>query len=126
MPAIELKLLMQKVASGASLSEDEMVDAFETMMSGVASPVQMGAFLMALRVRGETIPEITGDYFYADWCRQWVRSFAYVGGDVTDEREWEELGGFGQVNSFGLDADGELLVTTWGGEVARLVAVRQS
>ncbi|MEO8421643.1 MAG: anthranilate phosphoribosyltransferase [Hyphomicrobium sp.] len=60
MPAIELKLLMQKVASGASLAEDEMVDAFETMMSGVASPVQMAAFLMALRVRGETIPEITG------------------------------------------------------------------
>ena len=29
-------------------------------MSGVASPVQMAAFLMALRVRGETIPEITG------------------------------------------------------------------
>ena len=60
MPAIELKLLMQKVASGASLTEDEIKDAFETMMSGVASPVQMGAFLMALRVRGETIPEITG------------------------------------------------------------------
>jgi anthranilate phosphoribosyltransferase len=60
MPAIELKLLMQKVASGASLAEDEIKDAFETMMSGVASPVQMAAFLMALRVRGETIPEITG------------------------------------------------------------------
>ena len=60
MPAIELKLLMQKVATGASLTEDEIADAFETMMSGVASPVQMAAFLMALRVRGETIPEITG------------------------------------------------------------------
>ena len=51
---------MQKVASGTSLAEDEIKDAFETMMSGVASPVQMAAFLMALRVRGETIPEITG------------------------------------------------------------------
>ncbi len=60
MPAIELKLLMQKVASGASLNEEEIQDALETMMSGVASPVQMAAFLMALRVRGETIPEITG------------------------------------------------------------------
>jgi len=60
MPAIELKLLMQKVATGASLTEEEIADAFETMMSGVASPVQMAAFLMALRVRGETIPEITG------------------------------------------------------------------
>ncbi|MDH4981415.1 anthranilate phosphoribosyltransferase [Hyphomicrobium sp. D-2] len=60
MPAIELKLLMQKVATGASLTEDEIKDALETMMSGVATPVQMAAFLMALRVRGETIPEITG------------------------------------------------------------------
>jgi glucose/arabinose dehydrogenase len=76
--------------------------------------------------RGKAIPEIAGHYFYSDWCRQWIRSFAYVGGDVTDEREWPELGGFGQVNSFGLDAEGELLVTTWGGEVARIVAVRES
>lgn len=60
MPATELKLLMQKVATGASLTEDETRDAFETMMSGIATPVQMAAFLMALRVRGETIPEITG------------------------------------------------------------------
>ena len=60
MPATELKLLMQKVATGASLTEGETREAFETMMSGVASPVQMAAFLMALRVRGETIPEITG------------------------------------------------------------------
>jgi len=60
MPAIELKLLMQKVATGASLTEEEVKEAFETMMSGVATPVQMAAFLMALRVRGETIPEITG------------------------------------------------------------------
>lgn len=60
MPATELKLLMQKVATGASLTEQEAREAFETMMSGVATPVQMAAFLMALRVRGETIPEITG------------------------------------------------------------------
>ena len=60
MSATELKLLMQKVATGASLTEQETRAAFETMMSGVATPVQMAAFLMALRVRGETIPEITG------------------------------------------------------------------
>ncbi len=60
MSATELKRLMQKVATGASLEEDEIKDAFEIMMSGVATPVQMAAFLMALRVRGETIAEITG------------------------------------------------------------------
>jgi anthranilate phosphoribosyltransferase len=51
---------MQKVATGESLGEDEMASALETMTSGAASPVQMAAFLMALRVRGETVDEITG------------------------------------------------------------------
>jgi anthranilate phosphoribosyltransferase len=60
MPAIELKRLMQKVATGAALSEEEMGAALDTMSSGVATPVQMAAFLMALRVRGETVDEITG------------------------------------------------------------------
>ena len=60
MPASELNRLLQKVAKGSSLDEAEMATALETMSSGVASPVQMAAFLMALRVRGETVPEITG------------------------------------------------------------------
>ncbi len=60
MPAPELKRLMQKVAGAESLSDEEMETALETMASGAASPVQMAAFLMALRVRGETVDEITG------------------------------------------------------------------
>lgn len=60
MSANELKRLMQKVATGAALGEDEIAGALETFASGAASPVQMGAFLMALRVRGETVEEITG------------------------------------------------------------------
>ncbi len=60
MSANALKQLMQKVATGATLSEGEIGDAFELMMSGVATPTQMAAFLMALRVRGETLAEITG------------------------------------------------------------------
>ncbi len=49
-----------KVAEGRSLTSDEAVDAFAIMMSGDASPAQMGAFLMGLRVRGETVEELTG------------------------------------------------------------------
>ncbi len=60
MSATEVKRLMQKVATGASLSEEEIRDAFELMMSGAATAAQMAAFLMALRVRGETLSEITG------------------------------------------------------------------
>jgi anthranilate phosphoribosyltransferase len=60
MSAHELKRLIQKVATGATLDEDECEAAIDVMSSGAATPVQMGAFLMALRVRGETIGEITG------------------------------------------------------------------
>jgi anthranilate phosphoribosyltransferase len=56
----EFKPLIGKVATGASLSRDEATRAFDLMMSGAATPSQMGGLLMALRVRGETIDEITG------------------------------------------------------------------
>ena len=56
----EFKALIGKVATGASLTRDEAASAFAVMMSGEATPSQMGGLLMALRVRGETVDEITG------------------------------------------------------------------
>jgi len=56
----EFRALIGKVATGAALTRDEAATAFEQMMSGEATPSQMGALLMALRVRGETVEEITG------------------------------------------------------------------
>src|ERR1700730_11714003 len=55
-----LKSIIAKVATGATLSSDEAAAAFDAMMSGEATPSQMGGLLMALRVRGETVDEITG------------------------------------------------------------------
>ena len=54
------KPLIAKVATGASLSQAEAAAAFNDMLSGEVTPAQMGGFLMALRVRGETVEEITG------------------------------------------------------------------
>ena len=54
------KGLIGKVATGATLTREEAAGAFEQMMSGEATPSQIGALLMALRVRGETVDEITG------------------------------------------------------------------
>lgn len=54
------KSYIAKVASGAPLSFDEAREAFDIMMSGDATPSQIGGFLMALRVRGETVEEISG------------------------------------------------------------------
>jgi anthranilate phosphoribosyltransferase len=56
----QLKALIAIVAEGRTLSQDEARLGFDIMMSGNATPAQMGAFLMALRVRGETVDEITG------------------------------------------------------------------
>jgi anthranilate phosphoribosyltransferase len=56
----DLKSPLAHVAQGGSLSESEAEAAFDIIMSGNATPSQMGAFLMALRVRGETVEEITG------------------------------------------------------------------
>lgn len=54
------KPLIGKVATGASLTRAEAELAFDNILSGEVTPSQMGAFLMALRVRGETVDEITG------------------------------------------------------------------
>src|SRR5262245_23519446 len=59
-PKPDFKPLIAKVAGGERLSVDEARTAFDIMMSGEATPSQMGGFLMALRVRGETVEEITG------------------------------------------------------------------
>jgi anthranilate phosphoribosyltransferase len=59
----DFKALIAKVATGASLTREEAAHAFDRMMSGEATPSQMGGLLMALRVRGETIDEITGAVF---------------------------------------------------------------
>lgn len=54
------KTLIAKAADGQSLTREEAREAFDIMMSGEATPSQIGGFLLALRVRGETVDEITG------------------------------------------------------------------
>ncbi|MGB7257662.1 MAG: anthranilate phosphoribosyltransferase [Pseudolabrys sp.] len=56
----DLKALIAKVATGASLTREESASAFDRLMSGEATPSQIGGLLMAMRVRGETVDEITG------------------------------------------------------------------
>jgi len=56
----DLKTIIGKVATGASLTREEASNAFDRVMSGEATPSQLGGLLMALRVRGETVDEITG------------------------------------------------------------------
>jgi anthranilate phosphoribosyltransferase len=53
------KTILAAAAEGRALPRDDARAAFDLMMQGDVTPAQMGGFLMALRVRGETVDEIT-------------------------------------------------------------------
>lgn len=55
-----LKTVLGKLADGRDLGVEESRNAFEVLMSGDATPAQIGALLMGLRVKGETVEEIEG------------------------------------------------------------------
>jgi len=55
-----MKAAIAKVVAGTDLSEAEMIGVMETIMGGEATQAQIGAFITALRIKGETVDEITG------------------------------------------------------------------
>ncbi len=55
-----MKEFIRAVVAGKDLSEAEMIEAVSMMMGGEATHAQMAAFLTALRLKGETVEEITG------------------------------------------------------------------
>ncbi len=55
-----MKEVLQKLIAGQNLSTAETVAAFDRIMDGDATPAQLGAFLTALRIKGETVEELTG------------------------------------------------------------------
>ena len=65
--------------------------------------------------RGARFPALAGQYFYADLCAGWVRSFTYAGGAVTGQTSWNLDVSPGTPLSFGEDARGELYLLTAGG-----------
>lgn len=56
----ELKPFLASVSDGKVLSFDDARAAFECIMSGRATPAQIAGFLVALRMRGEHVDEISG------------------------------------------------------------------
>jgi glucose/arabinose dehydrogenase len=75
--------------------------------------------------RGEEIPELTGHYFYSDYCGSYLRSFRYQDGGAVDEADWTDQVGRadGGVVGFGVDGHGEMYVATTRA-LLRLEAVR--
>jgi glucose/arabinose dehydrogenase len=76
--------------------------------------------------RGSCMPDLAGTYFYGDFCTGFVRSFRLAAGQPGELRDWTSSlgGGIDAISSFGLDADGEVHVVDYDGEVYQLVPVR--
>jgi anthranilate phosphoribosyltransferase len=55
---MDIKSALNRIAEGKDLTGTEMRDVMEIIMSGEATPSQIGAFLMGMRVKGETVGEI--------------------------------------------------------------------
>lgn len=74
--------------------------------------------------RGSAIPEVDGHFFYSDYCGGYLRSFRHDDGEAVDQTDWtDQVGGAGNVASFGLGHDGEMYVLTTS-SVLRVTAVR--
>jgi glucose/arabinose dehydrogenase len=70
--------------------------------------------------RGCRMPDLAGTYFFGDYCSGFVRSLRVSAGLATEVREWTGLSGIDSVTAFGIDAQGEVYVVDYDGEVYRL------
>ena len=57
---MNIQQAIARLVGGANLTEQEMVEVMNQVMTGEATPIQVGAFLTALRIQGETVEEVTG------------------------------------------------------------------
>jgi hypothetical protein len=69
------------------------------------------------------MPGYHGTYFYGDFISGVIRSFRLQNGEATDARDWTATVGRGadSVSSFGQDAEGELYILDYDGEVYRII-----
>jgi anthranilate phosphoribosyltransferase len=115
-PATDIKAALAKIAVGQDLTLQEMQDAMGLIMTGEAGEAQIGAFLMGLRMKGESLDEITGAVTV-------MRRLATVV-DFTSARGHEHLvdivgtGGDG-ANLFNVSTAASFVVASAGGRVAK-------
>lgn len=109
---MDIKQALQQLADGESLSRAAMREVMTTVMTGEATSAQIGALLIALRIRGETIDEITG-------AAEVMRSLAIkVSVDQDYLVDLVGTGGDG-ANLFNVSTAATFVVAAAGGRVAK-------
>ena len=109
---MNIKEAIADVVGGQDLTRDQMYDVFLQLMSGGVSDAQIGAFLIALRIKGESIGEITGA---VEVMRELVS-----GVDVGGEYLVDIVGtGGDESNLFNVSTVSSFVVAAAGGRVAK-------
>ncbi len=110
--AMDIQTALGRIAENQNLSTEEMVGVMRQIMSAGSTDVQIGAFLLGMRVKGETIDEITGGV-------QVLREFA-SGVQVSGPHLVDIVGTGGDgANLFNVSTAACFVVAAAGGRVAK-------
>ena len=109
---MDMKQALNTVVGGQNLTEEQMTSVMEVIMTGGATDAQIGGFLVALRLKGETIDEITGA---ARVMRQLATKVEVNGDNLVDTCG---TGGDG-ANIFNVSTASAFVVAAAGGQVAK-------
>ena len=112
---MDMPAAIRSVVEHRDLTGEEMADVMRTMMSGKATPAQMGGFLVGLRMKGETVDEIAAA---AKVMRELASGVAVSGEHVVDTCG---TGGDG-ASTFNISTASAFVTAAAGGTVAMLVA----
>lgn len=109
---MDMKQALNRIASNLDLSREEMKEVMRIVMNGEATDAQIGAFLMGLRLKSETIDEITG-------ATEVMRELA-TGVSVNAEPLVDIVGTGGDgANLFNVSSAASFVVAAAGGYVAK-------
>ena len=72
---MDIQAALGRIAEKQNLSNEEMVDVMRQIMSAGSTDVQIGAFLLGMRIKGETIDEITGGVQVLREFASWYRDY---------------------------------------------------
>jgi len=109
---MDMQAAISAVVARNNLSHDEMTTVMKTIMTGEATPAQIGGFLVGLRMKGETIDEIAA-------AAQVMRELA-TGVKVTGEHVVDIVGtGGDSLSTFNISTASCFIVAAAGGKVAK-------
>jgi len=109
---MNIQQALHAVVAKESLSQQDMISVMREIMTGQATPAQIGGFLVALRMKGETVDEITGA---AQVMRELATPVAIAGDNLVDTCG---TGGDG-ANLFNVSTASAFVVAACGGKVAK-------